>query len=351
MLQLGTLEREELHVLLLNTRNVVLDQQRIYQGNVSASVVRIGELFTEAVRRHARSILVVHNHPSGDPSPSSDDIHLTAEAIAAGRLLGITVLDHVIVGGGTWVNLRDQGLAFGKDGDHRAADGSGRSVFHVAFQRQPAPGSRVSESRAPWRQDRLRLHVEDGQVRDDAGRVYDVREAVDALPWQTALASSGSPHQYVVQRKSPIEAWDVLATAIAQHPDSFLAYHAGYRRPNRYWEFAGWRYWRTSSGGPGGVTHMLNRCRPDSDVLRPLEAGPADWGGGPPWLPHGSPWPPGWVNEPGSHRGGGRHGKMVYRAERDTRRDYRCAGCGTRFYWYALRPCPSCGAAASEEQP
>jgi DNA repair protein RadC len=80
MLQLSSLEREELHVLLLNTRNVVLDQERIYQGNVSASVVRVGELFTEAVRRQARAVLLVHNHPSGDPTPSTDDIHLRARA-------------------------------------------------------------------------------------------------------------------------------------------------------------------------------------------------------------------------------------------------------------------------------
>jgi hypothetical protein len=201
------------------------------------------------------------------------------------------------------------------------------------------------------RRDRLRLHVEDGQVVDETGRAYDVREAVDALPWQTALASSGSAHQYCVLRKSPVEAWDVLATAIAQHPDSYLAYHLGYRRPNRYWQCDGWRYWRTSSGGTGGVTHMLNRCRPDSDQLRPLEAGPADWGGGPPWLAYGSPWPPGWVNEPGPFRGGGRHGDWVYREELDTRRNYRCAGCGRRSYWHAGRPCPDCGTPASEELP
>ena len=175
MLQLGTLEREELHVLLLNTRNVVLAQERVYQGNVSASVVRVGELFTEAVRRHARSILVVHSHPSGDPTPSSDDINLTTEVIAAGRLLGITVLDHIIVGGASWVSLRDQGLAFGRDGDHAAGDGSGRSAFHVTYQRQQAPGSQVSEASPPTRQDRLHLHVDpDGQVVDDAGHVYDV---------------------------------------------------------------------------------------------------------------------------------------------------------------------------------
>ncbi len=112
LLQLGTLEREELHVLALNTRNVVLHQERVYQGNVSASVVRIGELFTEAVRRHARAVLLVHNHPSGDPTPSPEDLHLTAQAVAAGRLLDVPVLDHIVIGAGAFVSLRERGVPF-----------------------------------------------------------------------------------------------------------------------------------------------------------------------------------------------------------------------------------------------
>jgi DNA repair protein RadC len=109
---MGALEREELHVLLLNTRNVVLADVRVYQGNVSSSLVRVGELFTEAVRRNAAAIVIVHNHPSGDPTPSPDDLHLTAEALAAGRLLDIQLLDHVVVAGDQWTSLRDRGVAF-----------------------------------------------------------------------------------------------------------------------------------------------------------------------------------------------------------------------------------------------
>lgn len=112
ILQLGSLEREELHVLLLNTKNAVIAQERVYVGNVSASLVRVGELFTEAVRRCAPRVLLVHNHPSGDVTPSPDDLSLTATAIAAGRLLDVEVLDHVIVGGATFVSLRDKGSAF-----------------------------------------------------------------------------------------------------------------------------------------------------------------------------------------------------------------------------------------------
>ena len=95
---MGRLEREELRVLVLNTKNVVQRVTTVYVGNVSASLVRIGELFRDAVRLDAAGIVLVHNHPSGDPTPSPDDLHLTAEAIAAGRLLDVDVLDHVVIG-------------------------------------------------------------------------------------------------------------------------------------------------------------------------------------------------------------------------------------------------------------
>ena len=112
MLEMAGLEREELRVLLLNAKNVVLRQVVVYQGNVSAALVRIAELFRDAVRTHAAGVVVVHNHPSGDPEPSPDDLHLTAEAIAAGRLLDIAVLDHVILAADSYVSLRDRGVAF-----------------------------------------------------------------------------------------------------------------------------------------------------------------------------------------------------------------------------------------------
>ncbi|MDP8905475.1 MAG: DNA repair protein RadC [Chloroflexota bacterium] len=110
--RLAQLEREELHVLLLNAKNVVLREALVYRGNVSAAVVRVGELFRDAVRAHAAGLIIVHNHPSGDPEPSPDDLHLTAEAIAAGRLLDVPVLDHLIVSYGGYVSLRDRGIAF-----------------------------------------------------------------------------------------------------------------------------------------------------------------------------------------------------------------------------------------------
>lgn len=112
VLQMGRLEREELRVVILNTKNVVLRIPTVYQGNVSSSLVRVGELFRDAVRLNAAGVILVHNHPSGDPTPSPDDLHLTAEALAAGRLLDIELLDHLVIGHDGWVSLRDRGVAF-----------------------------------------------------------------------------------------------------------------------------------------------------------------------------------------------------------------------------------------------
>lgn len=105
-------EREELHVLLMDTKNRVHRDVTVYVGNVSSSLVRVGELFREAVRANATGIILVHNHPSGDATPSPDDLHVTAQAIAAGRMLGIDVLDHVIVSREAYTSLRDRGVSF-----------------------------------------------------------------------------------------------------------------------------------------------------------------------------------------------------------------------------------------------
>jgi len=121
ILQMGRLEREELRVVILNTKNVVLRVSTAYQGNVSASLVRVGELFRDAVRLDASGIILVHNHPSGDPTPSPDDLHLTAEALAAGRLLDIDLLDHLVIGHDAYVSLRDRGVSFDRPGPHHPA--------------------------------------------------------------------------------------------------------------------------------------------------------------------------------------------------------------------------------------
>jgi DNA repair protein RadC len=116
VLQMGRLEREELRVVILDTKNHVLRVSTVYQGNVSASLVRVGELFRDAVRLNAAGVILVHNHPSGDPTPSPDDLHLTAEALAAGRLLDIALLDHLVIGHDAYVSLRDRGVSFDRPG-------------------------------------------------------------------------------------------------------------------------------------------------------------------------------------------------------------------------------------------
>jgi DNA repair protein RadC len=123
ILQMGRLEREELRVVILDTKNHVLRVVTVYQGNVSASLVRVGELFRDSVRLNAAAVILVHNHPSGDPTPSPDDMHLTAEALAAGRLLDIALLDHLVIGHDAYVSLRDRGVAFDRtEPAVRAAD-------------------------------------------------------------------------------------------------------------------------------------------------------------------------------------------------------------------------------------
>ena len=112
ILQMGRLEREELRVVILDTKNHVLRVATVYQGNVSSSLVRVGELYRDAVRLNAAGIILVHNHPSGDPTPSADDLHLTAEALAAGRMLDIQLLDHLVIGHDAYVSMRDRGIAF-----------------------------------------------------------------------------------------------------------------------------------------------------------------------------------------------------------------------------------------------
>jgi DNA repair protein RadC len=106
------LEREELRTLLLNTKNVVTAMVTVYVGNLAGSSVRVAEVFRDAVRRQAAAMVVVHNHPSGDPTPSGDDLRITAELAEAGRLLDVELLDHVVLGATEWVSIRSLGAGW-----------------------------------------------------------------------------------------------------------------------------------------------------------------------------------------------------------------------------------------------
>ncbi len=111
--EMSGLEQEHLRVILLDTRNRVLDTVEIYRGSVNSSQVHIGEVFKPAIRRNATAIIVIHNHPSGDPTPSPDDVAVTRAILQAGKLLDVNVLDHMIIGQGRWVSLKERGLGFG----------------------------------------------------------------------------------------------------------------------------------------------------------------------------------------------------------------------------------------------
>ena len=108
--EMSALAQEQLRVLLLNTRNRVMAQRLIYQGTVNSSAVRPAEVLRPAVVEAAPSIIVSHNHPSGDPTPSPEDVAVTRDLVAAGKLLDIEVLDHIVIGAGRYVSLKEKGL-------------------------------------------------------------------------------------------------------------------------------------------------------------------------------------------------------------------------------------------------
>lgn len=110
--RLRCLNQEELWVLLLNTRNQVLGMEAIYKGSLNTSMVRLSEVFRPAIEAPAAAVIVAHNHPSGDPSPSPEDVNVTRQMAQAGDLLDITLLDHLIIGDGVHISLKERGLGF-----------------------------------------------------------------------------------------------------------------------------------------------------------------------------------------------------------------------------------------------
>lgn len=112
MSEMMLLEKEHLRVILLDTRNRVVKAPTIYIGSLNTSVVRIGELFRPAIKENAAAIIVAHNHPSGDPTPSPEDVRVTRQVAKAGTLLNIELLDHIIIGRNRFVSLKERGLGF-----------------------------------------------------------------------------------------------------------------------------------------------------------------------------------------------------------------------------------------------
>jgi len=112
MSEMMFLEQEHLRLILLDTRNRVISTPTVYQGSLNTSVVRVGELFRHALKENAAAFIVVHNHPSGDPAPSPEDVHVTRQLVQAGDMLDIAVLDHIVIGRQRYVSLKERGLGF-----------------------------------------------------------------------------------------------------------------------------------------------------------------------------------------------------------------------------------------------
>lgn len=110
MEEMRYLKKEYLRVILLNTKNVVMTIKDVSVGSLNSSIVHPREVFTYAVRDSSSSIIICHNHPSGDPSPSEEDINITRRLSESGRILGIELLDHIIIGDGTFVSLKEKGI-------------------------------------------------------------------------------------------------------------------------------------------------------------------------------------------------------------------------------------------------
>lgn len=111
------LDQEEMRVLSLDTRNCLIRQDTVYRGTLHSTLIRTSELFRPAMAVNANAVVLAHNHPSGDPEPSDADIVTTQAVIAAGRLLDIEVLDHLIIGDGRYVSLKTLQAGFLSVGD------------------------------------------------------------------------------------------------------------------------------------------------------------------------------------------------------------------------------------------
>jgi DNA repair protein RadC len=112
VMDMGYLQQEHFRVILLDTTRRVMSIPTIYIGTLNATVLRVAEVFREAITRNAPNIILVHNHPGGDPSPSPEDVEISRTILQAGTLLDIVVLDHIIISQNNWQSLKNLGIIF-----------------------------------------------------------------------------------------------------------------------------------------------------------------------------------------------------------------------------------------------
>lgn len=110
MEEMRGLNQEILKVIMLDTKNKVIYEKNVSMGSINSSIVHPREVFKEAILKNSASIIIFHNHPSGDPSPSNEDINVTRRIKESGKILGIELLDHIIIGDGCFLSLKEKGV-------------------------------------------------------------------------------------------------------------------------------------------------------------------------------------------------------------------------------------------------
>jgi DNA repair protein RadC len=108
--EMNSLNQEVLKLILLNTKNIIIGVKDVFKGSLNTSIVHPREIFSEAVKKGSANIIICHNHPSGDPTPSKEDINLTIRIKQCGELMGIGLLDHIIIGNSKYISLKEKGI-------------------------------------------------------------------------------------------------------------------------------------------------------------------------------------------------------------------------------------------------
>ena len=208
--EMSALEQEHLRVILLDTRNRVIDIVEIYHGSLNSAQVRVAELFKPAIQRMSAAIILVHNHPSGDPTPSPDDVAVTRAVVQAGKLLDIDTLDHLIIGRGRFVSLKERGLGF----DGRVSE--------------TKPGYRLRSARYSLQEDEVIYSYTRSQALED-GVLVDVSKMASEAGFRYPTAITADLHARITPNEREKELgqsyegrlWDVVFLA------SFAARRSG----------------------------------------------------------------------------------------------------------------------------